>query len=134
MKINLDNSIGAEELDKKKKFFEDQQNINAKLEKDIEILDQTISELSVRLTREELNRVQFQDELGGLRRTVERTSHDLEKARSELGQLKKNIADKRQQYELNLFYIRVEHRIYLLVEFFLVQRINFLFHFLAFDG
>jgi chromosome segregation ATPase len=37
--------------------------------------------------------------LGGLRRTVERTSHDLEKARSELAQLKKNINEKNQTIE-----------------------------------
>lgn len=63
MKMNLDFQIGIEELDKKKKFFEDQQNINSKLERDIDLLDQNISDLSIRITREETNRVQFQDEV-----------------------------------------------------------------------
>jgi phage-related tail protein len=98
LKMNLDFQIGKDELDKKKKFFEDQKNINSKLERDITALDQNISEMSARLTREETNRIQFQDELGGLKRTVERTSHDLEKARSELSQLKKNINEKIQLY------------------------------------
>lgn len=63
MKMNLDNQIGQEELEKQKKFFEDQKSINAKLERDIEVLDQTISELSVKMNREEQNRLQFQDEV-----------------------------------------------------------------------
>ena len=63
MKMNLDNQIGQEELEKQKKFFEDQKSINAKLERDIEILDQTISELSIKMNREEQNRLQFQDEV-----------------------------------------------------------------------
>ena len=61
--MNLDNQIGQEELEKQKKFFEDQQNINSKLERDIEILDQTISELSIKMNREDQNRLQFQDEV-----------------------------------------------------------------------
>lgn len=92
--MNLDFEISREELDKKKKFFADQRNINAKLEKDIISLDQKISELSASLTREKVNREQFDDELGGLRRTVERTGLDLEKSRSELAELKKNIGEK----------------------------------------
>lgn len=71
--------------------------MNSKLERDIDSLDQAISELSIKLTKEETTKVQFQDELGGLKRTVERTSHDLEKARQELSQMKKNLNDKRNQ-------------------------------------
>ena len=102
--MNLDFQIGQDELDKKKKFFADQQNINSKLEKEIIVFDQNISELSARLTREESNRIQFQDELGGLKRTVERTGHDLEKARTELTQLKKNINEKIQLYLIYLIF------------------------------
>lgn len=92
--MNLDYEISREELEKKRKFFEDQRNINAKLDKDIMSLDQKISELSSSLTREKINREQFEDELGGLKRTVERTSLDLEKSRSELAELKKTINEK----------------------------------------
>ncbi|CAF0859941.1 unnamed protein product [Brachionus calyciflorus] len=99
MKMNLDFQIGVEELDKKKKFYEDQQNSNSKLEKEIESYDNLISELSIRLNREELDRQQFQNELGALKRTVERTGHDLQKARSDLSQLKKNIAEKQKLIE-----------------------------------
>ena len=63
MKMNIDLHIGQEDLEKKKTFFEDQQSINSKLERDIDLLDQGISELSIRLTREDANRVQFQDEV-----------------------------------------------------------------------
>jgi len=63
MKMNIDLQLGQEELEKKKKFFEDQQNINSKLERDIDSLDQAISELSVKLTKEDTNRLQFQDEV-----------------------------------------------------------------------
>jgi chromosome segregation ATPase len=63
LKMNLDYQIGQDELDKKRKFFESQKNINSKIEKEIEALDQTISDMSGRLTKEELNRVQFQDEV-----------------------------------------------------------------------
>ncbi len=114
--MNLEYHNKKEDLDRKRKFFLDQQNINLKLEKEIGNLDQSISELSSRLSKEQTNRIQFTDEvcfaldyllllsyyylklykLGGLRRTVERTSNDLEKARSELAQLKKNINEKRQ--------------------------------------
>lgn len=61
--MNIDLQLGQEELEKKKKFFEDQQNINSKLERDIDSLDQAISELSVKLTKEDTNRLQFQDEV-----------------------------------------------------------------------
>ena len=91
----MQSQVGQDELEKKRRFFEDQQQMNTRLEKEIDVLDQTISELSVRYNRDELNRVQFRDELGGLKRTVERTSHDLEKARSELGQLKRTIVHKK---------------------------------------
>lgn len=67
MKMNIDLHIGQEELEKKKSFFEDQQSINSKLERDIDLLDQGISELSIRLTREDANRVQFQDEVTSFR-------------------------------------------------------------------
>jgi len=63
MKMNIDLQLGQEDLEKKKRFYEDQQNINSKLERDIDSLDQAISELSVKLTKEEANRVQFQDEV-----------------------------------------------------------------------
>ena len=63
MKMNIDLHIGQEELEKKKVFFEDQQSINSKLEREIDLLDQAISELSIRLTKEDTNRVQFQDEV-----------------------------------------------------------------------
>lgn len=92
--MNLDFEISREELEKKKKFYDDQRSINAKLDKDIMSLDQKISEMSSSLTREKVNREQFEDELGGLKRTVERTSLDLEKARSELAELKKTINEK----------------------------------------
>ena len=97
MKMNFDFKVNLEELDKKKKFFEDQTNINAKLEKDIELLDQSISDLSLRLVKEEQNKLNFQDELVGLKRTVERTSQDLQKARSELSEIKRTIIDKQNQ-------------------------------------
>ena len=61
--MNIDLHIGQEELEKKKIFFEDQQSINSKLEREIDLLDQAISELSIRLTKEDTNRVQFQDEV-----------------------------------------------------------------------
>lgn len=98
LKMNLDFEISREELDKKKKFFVDQRNINAKLDKEIISLDQRISELSIVLTRERVGREQFDDELGGLKRTVERTSLDLEKARGELAELKKNVGEKIKLY------------------------------------
>jgi hypothetical protein len=41
--MNLEYQTKREELDRKRKFFQDQQNINAKLEKEVEILDQNIS-------------------------------------------------------------------------------------------
>jgi hypothetical protein len=66
MKMNIDLHVGQEELEKKKRFFEDQQSINSKLEREIEQLDQAISELSIKMTREETNRIQFQDEVNYL--------------------------------------------------------------------
>ena len=63
MKMNVDFQSGQEELERKKKFFQDQQTINSKFEKEIEALDQAISDLSAKLTRDENNRTQFQDEV-----------------------------------------------------------------------
>jgi hypothetical protein len=61
--MNLEFQNKREELDKKRKFFEDQQNMNSKLEKEVEILDQNISDLSIRLNREEQARTQYIDEV-----------------------------------------------------------------------
>ena len=63
MKMNIDLQVGKDELDAKKKFYEDQKNMNFKLQADISGLDQAISDLSIKLTREEQNRLQFQDEV-----------------------------------------------------------------------
>lgn len=63
MKMNLDSQIGNEELEKKKNFFQNQQNSNSKLEKEIENYDNVISELSVKLNKEELDRQQFHSEV-----------------------------------------------------------------------
>lgn len=63
IKMNMDYQTCQDELEKKKKFFEDQKNINEKLDKEIEVLDQTISALSVRLNKEVSNRIQFHDEV-----------------------------------------------------------------------
>lgn len=61
--MNLDNQIGQEKLESKQKQFDDAKKTNSKLEKEIEDLDQNVSDFSTRLTREEANRVQFQDEV-----------------------------------------------------------------------
>jgi hypothetical protein len=61
--MNLEFQNKREELDKKRKFFEDQQNMNSKLEKEVEVLDQNISDLSIRLNREEQARTQYIDEV-----------------------------------------------------------------------
>ena len=63
MKMNIDLGVGKDELEKKKKFYEDQKNMNSKLESEINALDQAISDLSIKLTREDQNRIQFQDEV-----------------------------------------------------------------------
>jgi septal ring factor EnvC (AmiA/AmiB activator) len=96
MQMNMDISNTKDELERKKKFYEDQANNNKDLNRNITILDQNIADLSLRLNRDDNNRQHFQDELGGLKRTVERTGHDLEKSRIEVAQLKKNISEKRQ--------------------------------------
>lgn len=95
MRINVEINKNKEELDKKKKFYDDQKAINIQLQSEIDYLDQSIADLSLKLNREEQTRLQFQDELSGLKRTVERTGHDLEKARSELAQMKKTIGEKK---------------------------------------
>jgi len=100
MRLNIEILNNKEELDKKKKFYEDQKSINFQVQREIDQLDQSIADLTLRLNREDTNRLQFQDELSGLKRTVERTGHDLEKARSELAQLKKTITEKRNQAEM----------------------------------
>lgn len=63
MRMNIDISKAKEELDRKKKFYEDQANINSDLDRNITALDQTIADLSLRLNREETSRLQFQDEV-----------------------------------------------------------------------
>ena len=61
--MNLEYQTKRDELERKKKFFEDQQNINEKLDKEVSALDQLIADLSIRLTRDEMNRQQFKDEV-----------------------------------------------------------------------
>jgi hypothetical protein len=120
MQLNIDIRNTKDELERQKKFYEDQKNMNAELERGINVLDQTIADFNLKLNKEETSRLQFHDEvrnkhdwrieknllkiicivvvflkLGALKRTVERTSHDLEKGRSELAQIKRNINDKR---------------------------------------
>lgn len=95
--MNFDFKLSLEELEKKRKFYEDQMGINAKLDKDIESLDQAISDFSVKLVREQQNKQQFEDELGGLQRTVERTGKDLQSVRNEISEIKRTISDKENQ-------------------------------------
>ncbi len=95
--MNFDFKIGLDELEKKKKFYEDQQNINSKLSKDIEFLDSKISDLSMKLVNEENHKRSDQDELNALKRNLERTGIDLNRARSELGDMKHKITDKQAQ-------------------------------------
>ena len=52
-----------DELERKKKFYEDQSNNNKDLARNITILDQTIGDISLRLNRDENNRQHFQDEV-----------------------------------------------------------------------
>ena len=61
--MNLEYQTKRDELERKKKFFEDQQNINEKLDKEVSAIDQLIADLSIRLTRDEMNRQQFKDEV-----------------------------------------------------------------------
>jgi hypothetical protein len=95
--MNFDFKVGMNELDKKKKFFEDQMAINSKLDKEIESVDQAISDFSLKLVREEQSKLNLQDELGGLKRTVERTSKELQNARSQLSEMKRTISEKEKQ-------------------------------------
>jgi hypothetical protein len=97
MKMNFDFKVSMDELDKKRKFFEDQMGINSKLDKEIESMDQAISDFSLKLVREEQNKLNLQDELGGLKRTVERTSKELQNSRSQLSEMKRSISDKEKQ-------------------------------------
>ncbi len=95
--MNFDFKVSMDELDKKRKFFEDQMGINSKLDKEIESMDQAISDFSLKLVREEQNKLNLQDELGGLKRTVERTSKELQNSRSQLSEMKRSISDKEKQ-------------------------------------
>jgi hypothetical protein len=63
MRMNVDISRAKEELDRKKKFYEDQANNNADLDRNITSLDQTIADFSLRLNRDDNARQQFQDEV-----------------------------------------------------------------------
>ena len=63
MRLNIAIQNSKEELEKKKKFYEDQKSINLQVQREIDQLDQNIADLTLRLNREDTNRLQFQDEV-----------------------------------------------------------------------
>jgi peptidoglycan hydrolase CwlO-like protein len=97
MQMNYDFKLAMDELDKKRKFFEDQTSINSKLEKEIEFLDGSVSDFSMKLVREKQSKQNFSDELAGLKGQVESMGKELQKTRYELTDIKRNILDKQNQ-------------------------------------
>jgi hypothetical protein len=63
MQLNIDIRNTKDELERQKKFFEDQKNMNGELERGINLLDQSIADFNLKLNKEETNRLQFHDEV-----------------------------------------------------------------------
>ncbi|KAL5004553.1 hypothetical protein ScPMuIL_018009 [Solemya velum] len=83
-----------EGIKEKQQFLENELENNHDEEKKISIAERTAAKVRLDLQEAETQRVQFQDELDALKRTVDRTAADLEATRSHVTQLKKDVTDK----------------------------------------
>jgi len=83
-----------EMIREKQMFLENEQENNAEQEKKISVAERTSARLRNDYQEAELQRSQFEDELGTLKRTVDRTAIDLEATRSTVSALKKEAQDK----------------------------------------
>ncbi|XP_005105331.1 coiled-coil domain-containing protein 39 [Aplysia californica] len=83
-----------EMIREKQTFLENEQENNAEQEKKISLAERTSARLRNDLQEAELQRSQFEDELGTLKRTVDRTAIDLETTRSTVSMLRKEAQDK----------------------------------------
>jgi len=78
----------------KQMFLENEQDNNMEQEKKISVAERTSARLRNDLNEADVQRSQFEDELGTLKRTVDRTAIDLETTRSTVSMLKKEATDK----------------------------------------
>lgn len=83
-----------ESIKEKQQFLDNEVENNREQEKRISIAERTAARIRSEYQEAETQRVQFQDELDALKRTVDRTVTDLESTRSQVAQLKKDVIDK----------------------------------------
>lgn len=83
-----------EMIKEKQMFLENEQDNNAEQEKKISIAERQSARMRNDLAESELQRSQFEDELGTLKRTVDRTAIDLEVTRTNVSLLRKDAMDK----------------------------------------
>ncbi|KAK3095543.1 hypothetical protein FSP39_015932 [Pinctada imbricata] len=83
-----------ENIKEKQQFLDNEIENNKEQEKKISIAERISAKTRIDFQEAETQRVQFQDELDALKRTVDRTATDLEATRSQVSQLKKDVQDK----------------------------------------
>ncbi|KAK6195619.1 hypothetical protein SNE40_001008 [Patella caerulea] len=99
-KVKIEVRKREEMIKEKQQFLDSQSENNTEQEKKISIAERTSARIRLELQEAETQRLQFQDELDTLKRTVDRTATDLESTRSTVSQLKKDVIDKTNQLEM----------------------------------
>ncbi|KAK3603714.1 hypothetical protein CHS0354_023327 [Potamilus streckersoni] len=83
-----------ESIKEKQMFLENEIENNREQEKKISFAERTAAKIRNDYQEADTQRIQFQDELDALKRTVDRTNTDLEATRSQVSHLKKDVTEK----------------------------------------
>lgn len=89
-----------ENIKEKQQFLDNEIENNKEQEKKISLAERLSAKFRIDYQEAETQRVQFQDELDALKRTVDRTATDLEVTRSQVSQLKKDVQEKTNKLQM----------------------------------
>ncbi|XP_048746440.2 coiled-coil domain-containing protein 39-like isoform X1 [Ostrea edulis] len=89
-----------ESIKEKQQFLDNEIENNKEQEKKISLAERLSAKFRIDYQEAETQRVQFQDELDALKRTVDRTATDLEVTRSQVSMLKKDVQEKTNKLQM----------------------------------
>ncbi|CAF0839436.1 unnamed protein product [Didymodactylos carnosus] len=99
VKIKAEARSVEELIIEKKEFYKNEQRNNNERQLQMSVAERQAAKLRLQYDDAEKNRLLYENELSGLRRVVKRTEKDKDMSYALLGQMKKQLIDKRQQLD-----------------------------------
>ncbi|CAF0852507.1 unnamed protein product [Rotaria sp. Silwood1] len=96
VKIKAEARSVEEQIIEKREFYDNEQRNNNERQLQMSMAERQAAKLRTQYEDAEKNRLLYENELSGLRRVVKRTEKDKENAYALLGQMKKQLTDRRQ--------------------------------------